>query len=57
MLLHSKDYALEKKPELTPLETELLEALELIAGETREDAASWMRGVARAVITKSRGQS
>lgn len=35
---------------------ELLEALELIAGEPREDAATWMRGVARAAIAKARGE-
>jgi hypothetical protein len=36
---------------------ELLAALELIAGEYREDAATWMRGVARAAIAKARGEA
>lgn len=36
---------------------ELLEALNLIASEHRDDAAVWMRSVARAAIAKTTGES
>ncbi len=35
---------------------DLLDALTLIANETREDAAAWMRSVARAAIAKAKGE-
>lgn len=40
---------------LSAINAALYEALGLIAGEHREDAATWMRGVARAAIAKAKG--
>ena len=35
---------------------ELVKALELVAGEPREDAAAWMRSVARAALSRAQVQ-
>lgn len=53
----ASDIDVEANAQLIAIAPELLEALELIAGEPREDAATWMRVVARAAIAKARGEA